>query len=346
MFLSMIPRFCIASCALFIEVSVFVDALLHTSHKTVIRPPQYLNRPVDLIHRVDSFYDTGLPQSFPNTSADLFHTSGGTEVLGLPTCYLKRPSEPGPIPTVLDWGLTVVIMGFTDQASMTRSACHHATLGSLVQRVLLVWNSETVEWKGEVECKKEPTADIKVLPQTHNTLLNRWAVWPGIDTQGVLLIDDDVLIKDSKSLMHMYTLWRDHPLQIVGLAGLCPYKTSQGFVYDFRDCQGRISITSGRGNMLHRNYMQLFMARQPTALLEHIYSERPACEDIALHFLVSNQTGLPPLEDRDIWEEQTIKRVEMDNGKEKDWLSLRAACTEKFTQLYGRYPLVGALPLM
>ena len=62
-------------------------------------------------------------------------------------------------------------------------------------------------------------------------------------------------------------------------------------------------------------------------MLEYIFEMRPTCEDIALHFLVSNATGLPPLQALDAWEEEsTINRTEMHLRRSMmDWLHLRAA---------------------
>jgi alpha-1,4-N-acetylglucosaminyltransferase EXTL2 len=219
----------------------------------------------------------------------------------------------------------------------------------LVHQVLLVWNdNETDLWTEGVDCPAGKKAPIKVLQQKYNTLLNRYAVWPEVHTEGVLLLDDDVLMSGMSNLTKMFKVWQKHPTQVVGLWGNCPYKQDGKFLYVYHNCQEHFSITTGQGNMVHRNYMQMFMAKQPMKMLEFMYTQRPTCEDVALSFLASNHTGLPPLVTPDVWEDvgDSIDRVEMhwSFGTRDDWLSLRGACMDKFVEWYGRDPLAPTLP--
>mmetsp|Transcript_30551 Transcript_30551/g.86190 ORF Transcript_30551/g.86190 Transcript_30551/m.86190 type:complete len:239 (+) Transcript_30551:3-719(+) len=230
----------------------------------------------------------------------------------------------------------------------------------VVAEVVLIWNSQNEALsKEKAPCSGDALQKIKVLPQQHNTLLNRYMIFNNVSTDCVLLMDDDVVVKDAMSLRNMYRAWAAHPRQIVGTHNRCvirswdlgrtetwvlgPFALKYGFP---QDCAGKYSITTGKLNMLHRSYLQMFMERQPNEILQHLFTEKPTCEDIALHFLVSNHTGLPPILPKGVQEQDLQRGFGMyDDSESKklgpaQWTFKRSVCVNKFVRLYGKLPLV------
>jgi len=325
----------------------------------------------------------------------------------LPVLYRSRPSDPGAVDgraRIIQGTagpMTVVIMAHTNPANMMWLRCYHASLAPLVQDVLLVWNGHEAVDAGNQSCLAGG-ANVVVLQQEYNTLLNRYRVYDHVKTEAVILLDDDHMV-DRKELLRLYALWAAHPSQVIGVEARCVRKRVTGSGFDYgtfprlkwvngeakcnvdtdylpalhdmlgnpallvrkiyhrwyrqiyfanQICRRHYELTIGSANLLHRNYMQLFMAKQPVEVLEHIYFEKPTCEDIALHFIVSNTTGLPPVAS---WSSSGLPKVQRGAGlsggsvvpRAIGWSKARSECVTKFAQIYGRMPLVSnSLPCM
>eukprot|EP00747_Dinoflagellata_sp_TGD_P183104 gnl/TRDRNA2_/TRDRNA2_37794_c0_seq1.p1 gnl/TRDRNA2_/TRDRNA2_37794_c0~~gnl/TRDRNA2_/TRDRNA2_37794_c0_seq1.p1 ORF type:complete len:555 (-),score=74.95 gnl/TRDRNA2_/TRDRNA2_37794_c0_seq1:65-1729(-) len=301
----------------------------------------------------------------------------------LPEMYLERPPDPALVEGYTrpkTWGeanVTVVLMAFKNQENILAQACHYATMKNLVSEVLLVWNNPNLALDMlRAPCSGPALAVIRPLSMQHNTLLNRYNIYNHVSTEAVLLLDDDVMISSEHELKEIYNLWADHPRQVTGIWPRCIRKRhdeiqddgsptwkygwdvhQQWWRWDFIDpimiwftrvfedatCGITYQLTIGRANMVHRNYLQLFMARQPKAIMEHIFQSHPTCEDIALHFVVSNQTGLPPVvpDDEVNWLDAPRDGVGRHEGMSvtAGWADERSACVNEFARIYGEMPL-------
>ena len=69
-----------------------------------------------------------------------------------------------------------------------------------------------------------------------------------------------------------------------------------GFLYTFESNRwhGFYSIILTKAAFLHHDYFGLYTSAMPSAIRSLVDSERN-CEDIAMQFLISNSTGLPPV---------------------------------------------------
>mmetsp|Transcript_41086 Transcript_41086/g.113183 ORF Transcript_41086/g.113183 Transcript_41086/m.113183 type:complete len:439 (+) Transcript_41086:37-1353(+) len=278
------------------------------------------------------------------------HSKTTSHAKNLPAMYLQRPEDPGSIPaehgSSTHAGVTVVLMGFRNPGTLLQSACNHAMMIELVAAVLIVWNSLDAVSTQDAPCAQQQySRAVHVIPSRYNTLLNRYMVYRNVTTDAVLLLDDDIEMMDASSLQRMYTTWATHQSQVVGLFSRCVIGSQPGsFEYSHRlgeyPCCGRYHLTTGRANMVHRSYLQLFMASQPQEILEHIFAQKPTCEDIALHFLVSNRTGLPPIKLTGLTNDLThnLSASGM-HGTRSGWRRRRSECLNMFTRLYGRFPL-------
>ena len=87
-------------------------------------------------------------------------------------------------------------------------------------------------------------------------------------------------------------------------------------------------------------------ADAPDAKARH----KPTCEDLTLHFIVSNHTGLPPIYFHDV-QHRCRKPIEISEagaaqmheqvgGHPGEWTLRRSFCLNRLAQLYGRMPLV------
>ena len=100
----------------------------------------------------------------------------------------------------------------------------------------------------------------------------------------------------------------------------------------------------------------MFMERAPAGpafqpgTKSYIDGHKPTCEDLTLHFIVSNHTGLPPIYFHDV-QHRCRKPIEISEagaaqmheqvgGHPGEWTLRRSFCLNRLAQLYGRMPLV------
>lgn len=236
----------------------------------------------------------------------------------------------------------MVLMGYMDKENLLGSACYHAAMAPLVARVVVVWNGLSPLAASEAPCAGQPSADsllIKVMP--YNTLLNRYIVYPDVHTKAVLLLDDDISVNGAFGLIYLFNQWLQHPLNVYGMQGHCLAKVEGVYVYDNpARCTGTVHITTGTANMVDRDYLRQYFD-QPTVILEHIYNNRPTCEDIALNFMVSHRTKLRSMS----WGKKSNKPTKTNNragpaiSDSLDFEMKRSACVEKFVAAYGYCPV-------
>lgn len=226
--------------------------------------------------------------------------------------------------------------------------------------------------------------DVQVFREQQNTLLNRYKHWKEIKTCAVLLTDDDIVLCSS-AIERMLELHRQHPEQVIGIAerhySLVPRNQPQRpwtwshFVsfWKKRDTapdaptalpsstamhaalplkfeyshavKGVYSLTTGQANLVPRDFMKSYLSTLPWPILRFINSHHPTCEDLTLHFHVSNSTSLPPihLHVPSSCAAKVDSKLGM-HGQESahSWHKKRAACLERLTCSFGRLPLVSS----
>ena len=112
-----------------------------------------------------------------------------------------------------------------------------------------------------------------------------------------IIVDDDMRVPCTE-LDFAFDVWRGSQQSIVGFMPRVHLRDASGAL-TYRAwwkvwLTGSYSIVLTKAAFLHHKYFQMYFDRMPPAILAHIDSKRN-CEDIAMQFLVSNYTDLPPV---------------------------------------------------
>jgi hypothetical protein len=159
----------------------------------------------------------------------------------------------------------------------------------------------------------------------------------------IFTVDDDIRVPCHELGLGFET-WRSRPDSIVGYIPRIHVRGSSGAL-DYR-CwwnvwwYGAYSIILTKAAFVHHKYLDLYSNHMPVAIREYV-DKHKNCEDIAMQFLVSNATNLPPvyikghLANQGIFGISTIRNVVTG-----PYMDVRANCLNDFVKIYGRNPLV------
>jgi len=208
-----------------------------------------------------------------------------------------------------------------------------------VTQVHLVWNNDSHIPIGKDILQHK---NMIVHSENINTLNNRYRHWRAIETEAVLLLDDDCLVTDLRSALMIHeqknikdrliTFYaRTHRFGIDGLSYSNP-----------KSLNGSYSLGTGQATLLSTRWIQAFNTdHRLTRIRDFIDNNRPTCEDIALHMFASNISGKPPLL---ISAGQKELHFSSRHGmsSSKDWSAKRKQCLNNFVEQDFR----GKLPLL
>ena len=177
--------------------------------------------------------------------------------------------------------------------------------------------------------------DSVVVVEEHdvNSLNERFRIQIDPPTMAILSVDDDIEIP-CLSLDVGFFLWQAHPDRLVGFNARRHVIHSDGhWTYaGMPPVRAEYSITLTRLAFVHKDYLKSYLAGFP--LLDRITDETN-CEDIALSYWVSAQTGgLPPLLVPE-WAIRSQRQRVVDEGISSgaDHKALRDLCVEDYAQV-------------
>ncbi|KAI3955083.1 hypothetical protein MKW92_015483 [Papaver armeniacum] len=170
--------------------------------------------------------------------------------------------------------------------------------------------------------------ELKIDINKENSLNNRFKDIKDLKTDAIFSVDDDVIFPCT-SVELAFNVWQSAPETMVGFVprvhlgdekkqGLSRY-TYGGWLSVW--WMGTYSMVLSKAAFFHKKYLGLYTNQMPASIRDYVTKIRN-CEDIALSFLVANETGAPP-----IW------MVTNHNKR-------RSECLNKFAVEYGRMPLV------
>ncbi|KAI3850772.1 hypothetical protein MKW98_030832 [Papaver atlanticum] len=184
--------------------------------------------------------------------------------------------------------------------------------------------------------------ELKFDINKENSLNNRFKEIKDLKTDAIFSIDDDVIFPCT-SVELAFNVWQSAPETMVGFVprmhlrkekkqGLSQY-TYGGWLSVW--WMGTYSMVLSKAAFLHKKYLGLYTNQMPASIRDYVTKIRN-CEDIAMSFLVANETGAPP-----IWVKGKIFEIGSTgisgiDGHNKQ----RSECLNKFAVEYGRMPLV------
>ncbi|XP_077471736.1 exostosin-like 2 [Stigmatopora argus] len=223
-----------------------------------------------------------------------------------------------------------------------------------LQKILIVWNNVGNPPSQKFRDSLGPH-DIPIifLEQKINDLQNRLQPFSEINTDAVLMLDDDVLLSVS-DINFAFNIWKQAPDQIVGFVPRTHVETTPG-VYNY-DGNGlsnlkkevdRYSMVLIGAAFFHHRYLKLYQ-EQPEEVHSLVDSIKN-CEDIAMNFVVASylRQHWPGSRPAGVFAKPVeMGNLEMEaNGDFKglwhrqDHFAQRSHCLTQLAQIYGGMPL-------
>ncbi|CAA7389879.1 unnamed protein product [Spirodela intermedia] len=247
-------------------------------------------------------------------------------------------------------GYTILINTFKRNDLLKQSVEHFASC-SRVDSIHIIWSEADPPSDFLLACLRRVAhrnsrdgriVEIEFDLNAEDSLNNRFKDIPELKTDAVLSVDDDVLFPCA-SVDFAFGVWQSAPAAMVGFVPRMHwlYRTSDGEEYYKYGgwwtvwWTGTYSMVLTKAAFFHRKYLGLYTNHMPAAIRDYVTKNRN-CEDIAMSFLVANETASPP-----VWVKGAIREVgssgisSLGSHNER-----RSQCVKDFAALYGRMPLV------
>ncbi|XP_034039600.1 exostosin-like 2 [Thalassophryne amazonica] len=186
---------------------------------------------------------------------------------------------------------TIIIQTYNRTDILLKLLNHYQAVPHLRQ-IIIVWNNVGGQTPEKLWNSYGPhPVPVVFKEQTTNRVRNRLQPFPEIDTDAVLMLDDDMQVS-VPDISFAFTVWKQFPDQIVGFV---PRKhVMSGGIYSYGSFELQDPETGGGDKysmvligaaFFHRRYLELFQD-QPEAV-HALVDETQNCDDIAVNFAVA-----------------------------------------------------------
>jgi glucuronyl/N-acetylglucosaminyl transferase EXT2 len=269
----------------------------------------------------------------PNSVDSALHLEA--RVLPEPTAVTKKEITPLRPQDREQYTIRINTWKRTDQLRI--SLDHHASCDG-VQQIQVVWctaQGPPPEWLLNF--------GPKVVVEYHdvNSLSERFRILLEPPTAGILTIDDDVL-RPCIAMDAGFVKWVDNPDRMVGFDArghtiVNATATNELWAYSYLSTTqntNKYSLVLTRYAFVHRDYLDSYFSSMPAIIRDTVVRDMN-CEDIAMSFWVSSQTGGRPPLLADRWAIGTQLKLYSAKGisSTKTHKTLRDACVESFANV-------------
>lgn len=240
--------------------------------------------------------------------------------------------------------ITVVINTFR-RPEIMKGAVEHYTRCNVVKYIYIIWSEETLPseaLKSNFAARKHPEIGFSI--QKVDSLNTRFKPIEDAHTDAIFAVDDDMRVS-CKDLELGYETWRNSPKNLVGYMPRLHLRGNDGSLtyrcWWYVWWHGAYSIVLTKAAFLHHEYFNLYTNVMPQSVRDLVDRVRN-CEDIAMQYLVSNTTSLPP-----IFVRGSLQDMGVLGGisTQKSILTAahidqRSQCLIELDKIYGHDPLV------
>ncbi|XP_063796156.1 exostosin-like 2 isoform X2 [Pseudophryne corroboree] len=243
-----------------------------------------------------------------------------------------------------------LIMQTYNRTDLLLKMLNHYQAMTQLHCVIVVWNNVGQDTPQELwESLGPHPVPVYFKKQGSNLMRNRLQNFPEIETQAVLMMDDDTLVS-AYDISFAFSVWQQFPSQIVGFvprkhvvspSGILSYGSFELQAPDTGHGDQYSMILIGAA-FFHQHYLQLFQ-ELPAPILDMI-DKTQNCDDLTMNFLVANYTGrasgvlVKPVDMRNLEKDAGSGYTGMWHRAEH--LLQRSYCLNKLTEMYGKMPLV------
>ncbi|XP_028986795.1 exostosin-like 2 isoform X2 [Betta splendens] len=215
---------------------------------------------------------------------------GVVDVLRRAPSQNERPAQGGS--TEGERKFTIIIQTHNRTDILLRLLNHYQAVPHL-QQIVIVWNNigETPPLTLWTSFGPHPVP-VVFKEQRSNLMRNRLQPFPEINTDAVLMLDDDTLLS-VPDISFAFSVWKQFPDQIVGFVPR-RHVSAPGGVYTYGGFELQDPETAGGDKysmvligaaFFHQRYLQLFQDQPPA--VHTLVDETQNCDDIVMNFVVS-----------------------------------------------------------
>ena len=249
---------------------------------------------------------------------------------------------------------TIVILSYKREETLEKQLEIYVNLPYLNQ-IIIVWNDQESLPSSNLRLKFAlyfSSKKIRVIKADANSLNNRFLPYDLIETDAVLSLDNDILLRGDE-ILFAFRVWRENRDRIVGF----PVRyhawnfSSNSFAYQSHlSCEYSMVLTGAA--FYHNFYHFLYTSVMDEQIRNHVESIQN-CEDIAFNMMVAHLTRKAPLKVTSKWNfycaECDKRSNEPSNQAENEPVSLhlraghfekRTRCIQLFSSIYGYNPLL------
>ncbi|XP_075038649.1 exostosin-like 2 isoform X2 [Mixophyes fleayi] len=253
------------------------------------------------------------------------------------------------VPTSSHLSSFTLIMQTYNRTDLLLKMLNHYQAMTQLHCVIVVWNNVGQDTPQELwESHGPHPVPVYFKKQSVNLMRNRLQSFKEIETQAVLMMDDDTLVS-AHDISFAFSIWQQFPSQIVGFVPRKHVVSPSGiFSYGSFELQAPNTGHGDQYSMIligaaffHQHYLRLFQ-ELPTSIHDMI-DKTQNCDDITMNFLVANYTGrasgvlVKPVDMRNIEKDAGSGYTGMWHRAEH--LLQRSYCLNKLTEIYGQMPL-------
>lgn len=258
--------------------------------------------------------------------------------------------------------IAVLINGYSEsRIPLLQSIVAAYSGSSIVSSILVLWGNPTTPAQlldhlyHNLTRYSLGTASISLIQQSSSSLNARFLPRPSVDTRAVLICDDDVEV-DNKSLEFAFSVWKSNPDRLVGM-----FVRSHGFDLQGKDWiytvhPDKYSIVLTKFMMMKQDYLFEYSCNGGVEMEEMrgIVDTMRNCEDILMNFVAADKFRAGPVmvgaervrDWGDARNEEEQEQVE--NGVREAGLSSRRVehrkrrgkCIREFHRVMGKMPLM------
>jgi hypothetical protein len=236
---------------------------------------------------------------------------------------------------------TIVILTYKREQNLINLLGTYVNLPYL-NSILIIWNEINTEPSKELKIKFKSQIDTKrmrIIISKTNSLNNRFIPYDLIETDAILSLDDDLMLRPDE-ILFAFRVWRTNRDQIVGFpARYHAWNTNEmKYVYKSQlSCEYSMILTGAAFYHRFYNYYYTFVLNKK--IVEKI-NELNNCEDIAFNMMVSHLTRKPPIKVTTKFS-FTCPTCKNDSISMKlNYYNERSMCIDYFVSVFNYNPLV------
>uniref|UniRef100_A0A6I8PUW3 Exostosin-like 2 n=1 Tax=Xenopus tropicalis TaxID=8364 RepID=A0A6I8PUW3_XENTR len=243
---------------------------------------------------------------------------------------------------------TLIMQTYNRTDLLLKMLNHYQAMPGL-SHVIVVWNNVGQDTPQELwESFGPHPVPVTFKKQKVNLMRNRLQSFPEIQTQAVLMMDDDTLVS-AYDISFAFSIWQQFPDRIVGFVPRKHVSSPSGiYSYGSFELKAPHTETGDMYSMIligaaffHSDYLRLF--EQLPASVHNMIDQTQNCDDIAMNFMVANHLGkasgvlVKPTDMRNLEKEAGSGYTGMWHRAEH--LLQRSFCLNKLAEIYSTMPL-------